>query len=78
MPLPIKLDLITSATDPIVSYLHGASLNGANTSVLWQVDKLQATCDACTSVNGLMNSDTDHLKHGSGSPWKCDTALAQT
>ena len=78
MPLQIELELVNSATDPIVSYLAGASFGDANTSVSWQIENVQAKCDVCTLDNGLMNSYTDHLKNGGEFPLKYDTVVSQT
>ena len=69
MPLTIELELVNSATDPLV--LTGTDASGAvfqptgetnaNCSETWTITNVMLKCDVCTLDNAVDNQIADHL-----------------
>ena len=79
-PITIELELVNDSTEPIVSYLGGTATNdfkAENTSLLWQIQNVQAKCDMCTLDNQLDNSYAEHLLSGKALPINYNTYVSQ-
>jgi len=76
-PITIELELVHDAAEPIVSYLGGAFFTTENTSVLWQIQNVQAKCDLLVLDNHLENSFTEHLLNGGKMPLNFNTYVSQ-
>ena len=55
-PLTIKLELVDTFTEPIISnFVNLGGFNGINSSQLWQIEQVQCKVDVCTLDNALHN-----------------------
>ena len=75
-PITIELELVNDSTEPIVSYLSGTEFTADNTSVLWQIQNVQAKCDMCVLDNALDNSYAEHLLSGKSLPINYNTCIS--
>jgi hypothetical protein len=83
-PITIELELVSDSTLPIVSYLvpvasppNTADFTPVNTSLLWQIQNVQAKCDVCTLDNALDNSYAEHMLSGKALPINFNTYISQ-
>ena len=76
-PITIELELVQDSTEPILSHLTGTEFTTTNTSVLWQIQNVQAKCDICTLDNQLDNSYAEHLLSGKALPINYNTYVSQ-
>ena len=78
-PVTLELELVHDSTEPIVSYLSGLATDdfkADNTSLLWQIQNVQAKCDICTLDNQLDNSYAEHLLSGKALPINYNTYVS--
>ena len=79
-PITIELELVDSATEPIVSNFSGEATNAfkaTNTSTNWSINNVQVKCDVCTLDNALDNSYAQHLLSGKSLPITYNTFVSQ-
>ena len=79
-PLTIELELVNDAITPIISTFSGsgvAAYTAVNTSLLWQIQNVQAKVDVCTLDNSLDNSYVEHLLSGKSLPINYNTYISQ-
>ena len=85
MPITIELELVDNMNDPIV-YTAAVAPNPiidptlfytSNTSMLWQIDNVQAKMDLITLDTALENSYAQHLLSGKTIPINYNTYISQ-
>lgn len=79
-PITIELELVNDATDPIVSHLAGGTdgFTGENTSLLWQIENVQAKADVVDLDKGFENQFVQHLLDGNTLSIPMDQYISQT
>ena len=77
-PITIEMELVNDSTEPIISHLTDVGgFSAANTSLLWQIQNVQAKCDLCVLDNALDNSYAEHLLSGKSLPINYNTYVSQ-
>ena len=80
-PITIELELVNDATEPILTKLVTGSatdlFTADNTSLVWQIENVQAKLDLCTLDNGFENQYAEHLLEGKPLPINYNTYVSQ-
>ena len=81
-PITIELELVNDPLDPILNkFTTGDPTTGPftadNTSLLWQIENVQAKLDLCTLDNGFENQYAEHLLEGKPLPINYNTYVSQ-
>ena len=76
-PLVIELELVSDATDCIVTPGINATFTVDNTTSNWEINQCMIKCDICTLDNALHNQYVSHLLEGKALPIKYDTFITQ-
>ena len=79
-PLTIELELVNDMDSPIVSTFPGGggtAFAADNTSLVWEIQNVQAKCDICVLDNTLDNSYAEHLLSGKPLPINYSTYVSQ-
>jgi hypothetical protein len=79
-PITIELELVDSATEPIVSTYPNVTVfdfDADNTSLEWSINNVQVKVDVCTLDNALDNSYAQHLLSGKSLPISYNTFVSQ-
>jgi hypothetical protein len=66
-PLTFEFEVVSLATDPIVS-TGSTDFTVANTSVTWQIQDVRLICDIVTLDSALQNSYAEHILSGKALP----------
>ncbi len=76
-PITIELELVNSATDPVVD-LDDTTFRDDNTSTDWTIEDCQLKADLCSLDNAVDNQIADHLLSGKGLPINFQTFISQS
>jgi len=78
-PITIELELVDTATEPIVSTFGTGTyaFTANNTSQQWSINNVQVKVDVCTLDNALDNSYAQHLLSGKSLPISYNTFVSQ-
>ena len=76
-PITIELELVNSATDPVVAP-DGSDFTSSNTSTDWTIEDCQLKADLCTLDNAVDNQIADHLLSGKALPINFQTYITQS
>ena len=75
-PITIELELVSSATDPVVA--AAAPFGATDTSTDWTIEDVQLKADLCTLDNAVDNQIADHLLSGKALPINYQTWISQS
>jgi hypothetical protein len=77
-PITIELELVDTATEPVITLqTTGSEYLAATTSNDWQIENVQVKVDVCTLDNALDNSYAQHLLSGKSLPISYNTFVSQ-
>ena len=62
-PLTLEFEIVSNATDAIVTPFPGGEFDGS-TSISWQIEDVRLIADIVTLDNGLQNSYAEHVLSG--------------
>ena len=79
-PITLELELVNSATDPVVNPADGdgSVFTTANTSTEWAIEDVNLKCDLASLDNAVDNQIADHLLSGKALPINFQTMITQS
>ena len=87
-PITIELELVNSATEPLIittgagnadgNFPSGTSDQSQNNSNQWEINNVKLSCDLCHLHNDLNNAYNEHLLSGKSLPLTMTTFITQS
>ena len=71
----LEFEIVSGATDAIVTPFSGGLFTQRNTSVSWQIQDVRIVADTVTVDNGLQNSYAEHALSGRPLPISYSTCV---